>query len=670
MTTFTTRLGDDDVTVVAPAAGRFDPAQFALAFPKGGMYGLDVEGTYMGNLAQFDSEFEIRLIQFAAEDVAWVLDLADPDQVVSASNLLADPDTWFCSHTPMDVVAVFTRLGVDITTRNVDTRVLAKMADPDSLGGLDLKTLATSYGMPQLAEADQALDARFIELWLAAGGRKGAAGDDVARYGWSAIDVTDETYLVYAGLDAIACRRLLPKLAEATGAPRQLLEVETWLAGQANRIQIRGMLVDRFKLDEISAGAGAVAERTRALVAELTGGLSPLSPKLRPGQENVLGDNGRPLKAADGLHQKACKKPACLGCKTAIKRPAPGWLAQHGVDWETWPGARTDTGMPSLEKDNILLLRNYDLTDAGRQVVDALIEYRSVHDQLNKTKGVREGVDARGRVHPTLRTVEAITGRMSCTGPNFQNFSKKDPKLRGMFLPEPGHTLVTADFDQVELRVVAALAREQKMIDTILAGGDLHQLTVDELAEAGIDITRDTAKVTNFLIVYGGGGPALSSQAGIPLDEAYAIVRSHRTRYPAIQQLSEVLGRLTTVVVNIAGRRIPVGVNKKTGESRAYANINYLVQSSARELLVHAWYRFATEFGRGDMIWFPIHDELVLQVPDDQVETVMREVEKCMRFDFMGVPISASAIPLIDLDGTSRWMTSKLAEQYAKERKA
>lgn len=679
MTIFNAKLGDDEVIVTAPVAGEFSRAAFDRAFPKGGIYGLDVEGTYMGDLGQFDPAFEIRLIQFATEDEAFVLDLADRFQVIAAVDLLADPSTWFCSHTPMDVIAVFTRLGVDITTRNVDTRVLAKMADPDSLGGLDLKSLATKYAMPQLAEADEILDRIFMELWLAAGGKRNAkkakgkdeddhTDSDVARYGWSAISVLDENYLIYAGLDAIACRRLLTQLATATGAPKELLEVEIWLAGQANRIQIRGMLVDREKLDQLSGGAGHVAEQARAHVAELTGGLSPLSPKLRPHEENVLAPNGKPVKIEDDQHLGSCKKPGCPGCKTPIKKAAAGWLAEHGVDWSTWTGATTNTGLPSLEKDNIKLLAAYDLDEQGRAVVDALIEYRSVHDQLNKTKGVRAGLDQHGRIHPTLKTVEAITGRMSSTGPNFQNFSKKNPELRGMFIPEPGHMFLTADFDQVELRVVAALAREQKMIDTILGGGDLHQLTVDELAAGGITITRDMAKIVNFLIVYGGGGPALSSQAGIPLDEAKEIVAKFRSRYPAIQRLSQVMGQQQHVVINIAGRRIPVGINKKTGESRAYANINYLVQSSARELLVHAWHRFATEFGRGDMIWFPIHDELVLQVPVDLVETVMSEIEQCMRFDFMGVPISASAVPLIEPNGTSRWMTSKLADKYAEER--
>jgi DNA polymerase I len=69
------------------------------------------------------------------------------------------------------------------------------------------------------------------------------------------------------------------------------------------------------------------------------------------------------------------------------------------------------------------------------------------------------------------------------------------------------------------------------------------------------------------------------------------------------------------VVVNIAGRRIPAGSNRKTGQPRPYANVNYLVQSYARELLVHAWKRFADEYGRGDLVWFPIHNELVLHVP-------------------------------------------------------
>jgi hypothetical protein len=264
----------------------------------------------------------------------------------------------------------------------------------------------------------------------------------------------DPDYLTYAGLDAIACRRLADLLVPLTQAPASLLRIETWLAAQANRIQLRGMRVDRDALDTLTAEARRETSQAEQTIKEVTGGVPARSPK---------------------LHE---------------------WLAGHGVDWEAWPGARTDTGKPSLAKDNVKLLLGYPLDQAARTVVDQLIRFKAHQDALNKTTGVHDHLTADGRVHPVLHTLGAVTARMSSSGPNFQNFSKRDPRMRGMFLPEPDHVLLTADFDQIELRVVAALARETKMIDVILAGGDLHQLTADE-----IDIPRDLAKMTNFLCV-------------------------------------------------------------------------------------------------------------------------------------------------------------------------
>lgn len=83
-----------------------------------------------------------------------------------------------------------------------------------------------------------------------------------------------------------------------------------------------------------------------------------------------------------------------------------------------------------------------------------------------------------------------------------------------------------------------------------------------------------------------------------------------------------------------------------------------------------AWKRFADRFGRGDLVWFLIHDELVAHVADHLVEPVTAEVERCMRVDFMGVPISSCAVPLFEPDGHSRWGTSRRADTYAKERAA
>jgi DNA polymerase-1 len=204
------------------------------------------------------------------------------------------------------------------------------------------------------------------------------------------------------------------------------------------------------------------------------------------------------------------------------------------------------------------------------------------------------------------------------------------------------------------------------MIETILAGGDLHQLTVDEIASAGIEIDRDTGKMTNFLIVYGGGANALREQAGIPVETAAQIIYAHRERYTGISAYSKYLALQRERVATISDRHLAVTRNKRTGDLRVHANVNYAVQSAARELLVDAWLHFDRQYGHGDKVWYPIHDELVLEVPEGEVEQVIADAERCMRFDFRGVPISATAIELRDEQGVSRWMTSKRAEQIAK----
>src|SRR5664279_3259931 len=118
---------------------------FRAGFPAGGLYGLDVETTYMDDLAQFGPEFRVRLVQFATVDTAWVLRIDDDEQRVAAVELLSDTGVSFCSHTPMDVLAVATRLGVDITGRNLDTRMLASLAFPGERVSHSLKTLATAH---------------------------------------------------------------------------------------------------------------------------------------------------------------------------------------------------------------------------------------------------------------------------------------------------------------------------------------------------------------------------------------------------------------------------------------------------------------------------------------------------------------------------------------------
>lgn len=629
MRRFTTDLGQDQVLVFAPEVGSdFDYAAFRLYFPSGGFYGLDVESTALSDKGAYDPEWKLRTVQFGTEGYAWVLNVADPVQNAAAASLLADQTNRFTCHTQLDVIAVDLHFGIDITDRIIDTYVLSVMNAPDDLaGGNELKPHVTKLIGPQLAAAEEVMHEKFDELYrrdnpVDAKGRKignrAIAKKELARHGFTNISTDDESYLTYGGLDAVAVRRLAPILIKSTRATPTLLSSETWLSQQSMKISRRGHRVDPEALEKLHSETSEEANRLEAEVRDASG----------------------------------------LGPRQTVKLVE--FFGANGADWSDHP--QTDSGAPSLSKDHADLLLSYNLTPDARRAAEAFVSYAGLINRLVITESIRDRI-VDGQIHPTLKTVGTVTGRMSSSGPNMQNFAKTDRAMRGLFLPEEGHQFVACDFAQIELRVVAALAGEQAMIDTILSGGDLHQLTADLLG-----ITRQEAKTVNFLIVYGGGGAHLAKKLGFPLDwersdwisHCYDIVRNYWKQYPAITKYKRWTEGLTEVEL-ISGRKVPVG-RLKDGTSKAYANLNYMIQGSARELLVGSWRRFGIDFGRAEMVWMPIHDELVLQVPTELVEAVSKEAEDAMTFNFFGVPIEATPDTLLDEQGQSRWMSGDAAK--------
>lgn len=611
-------LGGTPVTIHCPAAGALDPFDADLG-PEG-LNGLDVESTGLEPSGVHHPDWRLRTAQFAPDDAtAYVLRMDDPDQVEIARARLAAADNTFASHTRIDPEAVAVALGVDITARFIDTHPLAVMAAPDAVAGQgSLKPAATRFNMPELAAAEDALTARFDALYREAHpeiGRRAIQGKALKKWGFTHIPVDDPDFLLYAGLDAIAVRRLVPLLAAASEAPSHVLTTERWLSQIAARSVRRGMRVDRERLAEVIASSGEEARAATEITMEVAG-----------------------LKPSQGVKLQA-------------------WWGEHGVDWTEWPDeARTENGGPSLAKDNIKLLLRQPLDEAGRLVAEAYARYSKVLDRNRRTKELLAVMDPEGYVHPNLSTVGTVTSRMACSAPNMQNFSKKDHVMRGLFLPEDGHVLMSCDFAQIELRVVAALAGEQTMIDTILAGGDLHQLTADLLG-----VTRQEAKTINFLIVYGGGGRVLAKNLGYSrsVAECRQIIKDYWAKYPAISALNDMLSPQSGVRL-ISGRYVPAS------QGRGYALMNYLIQGSSRELLVGAARRFAKgDVMRERMFWMFIHDETVLQVPEELALEIAAAVSEAMSFDFYGVPVRADADVLIDEDGRSRWMSGDRAKEIA-----
>jgi DNA polymerase-1 len=653
MRVFPTTLGGRPVKIYAPRVGELSYARLRKDFPAGSVgVGLDMESTALTDAGVFDPDWRARLVQFGnkSKSLAYVLRMDDPHQVACARALLADESISFTSHTQIDPTAIRRATGVDISRRYLDSHTLAIMsAGDDRQGQADLKTVATAHGLTELKRADRQLGGQFCEMFNAehphklnpdgtvkltkagapakrAPSRLSAAGEppkDVAAYGFTNVGIDDPTYLVYAGLDALSVAVLTPRLIRKTGAPAHLLRSEAWLSGVALRMSYRGHRVDGRALADLTASTGAeVAEATQQC-QEATGGLKP-------------GQRERMIK----------------------------FLTEAGANFDNVP--TTDSGSPSLSvtKGHVALMvaDSPDLTPEGRAAAAAVIRFGAVSNRFTVTKQIRAGLDPYGRIHPTLLTVGTITGRMAARGPNMQNFSKMDTAMRGLFLPEVGNVLCSTDFAQIELRVLAALAGEDQMISTILAGGDLHQLTADLLG-----ITRQEAKTVNFLIVYGGGGAKLAAQIGKPVDFCKDVIRTYWEQYPAITEFKHRMESLDEIRL-ISGRRVPVGVTKN-GESKSYANLNYQIQGSSRELLVGA----AQRFSHGDpvreaMFWMFVHDEAVTMLPIDLAESLSHEIQEAFSFDFYGVPIEASSDILLDLNNDSRWMSGDSAVKYAKER--
>jgi len=647
--TLRARLGGKPVTIKAPELDE-DPAGwvevFAADFPAGvpQLVGLDVESRYMDGAGPWAADWACRTVQLApTDDVSWVLRCDDLDQMIVAKNLLEDDAKEFTSHTQTDPHAVLVALGSDIMGRYLDTHPFAVMAQPDDRAGqADLKSVATRHGMPELAEADKMLDELFDQLYRAAHpeiGRRAIARTKRERLGFDTVPLDHPTFVTYAGLDAVAVRRVAPVLVRdlgRKGTPAHLLANERWLSEQVTRAKARGLLIDPERLEAMEARtAAAVARATEELVA--VAGLKPTqNAKLVPWfGEHIAG----------------------------------GWPSDH---------PRTEGGAPSLGDGAHHRLVRYDLDEAGAAALAAYSRWQEVSNQHTLAAQVRAAMDPRGLIHPTVYSVGTITSRMSSAGPNAQNWAKPkeltDAARDQRELVLPGDDLdndddlvfVSCDFNQVEYRGAAALSGEPVLIETILAGGDLHQLTADR-----IGITRQHAKTVNFAVLYGTGGAKLAKIMNYAITESQGkeIVRAYWDAYPRLSALRDRMMGQDGVRL-FSGRWVPTGritKGERAGQATVWANLNYLIQGNCRELLVGAWMTARRTFDaypewRAD-VRLPVHDELVVSCRRRYAAEVCAALEAAMSFEFFGVPITAEADVLVDEAGVSRWMSGDIARK-------
>ncbi len=593
VTRYTRDCTGQALTVHAPRPGEFDQALFAAFATGEAVLGLDVETSAVEDdgARQFDPGFTVRLVQFGSEREAWVLDLADPAQRDAAAAVLADPARRFVTHTPFDVLAVWSAFGIPLGQRVADTHLLSKLVNPDERAGHGLKELSGRHLDRGLSQAEEALHAR---MWAAAppGHRTGNAW---LRWGWNHLPADDEAYAVYAGLDAIYVRRLLPVLLRQCAPFAHLAPMEMWLGAQATGIAVRGLLLDR--------------PYATALLTELEAE--------RRGPEAAI--------------------TAALGCPPGSPRFAE-WLDSQTAAAGITGLARTKTGQLETSADALdALLREHRsaLPAEVMDLVKARLAVACTSNLIANVRGFLAAADPSGRVHPQIKTLRAKTARMSVTGPALQTLKKHDPRLRRCFQADPGHVLISCDFSQVEARVAAALANDTALKQA-LASGDIHGATAELMYGPGYtDQQRDISKRATYGTIFGGGATALAAQTGVSEDAAREVIQRWRRAYPQVTAYGRRLATLTEVVT-ASGRRIPAD------PARPYASANYAIQSTARDLLLAAVYTLVTRHNVGGL-WLFVHDEVIVQAPEQDAERVRGLLQQAMTGAFRGVPILAEA---------------------------
>lgn len=234
-----------------------------------------------------------------------------------------------------------------------------------------------------------------------------------------------------------------------------------------------------------------------------------------------------------------------------------------------------------------------------------------------------------------------------------QQLPSGDWRVRRSIIPDEGMLMIAADYQAVEMRVLAALSSDFTMKAAIREGKDLHTFTAAKVAGMAMEEfkrlldsgdpdasrRRKIAKSIGFGKVYGGGAATVSRQTGADIEGVRAAMKAYDETYPGIRRYAQELARkaeggLREVVTPI-GRRLPLD------EDRIYAATNYMVQSTARDLLAKAVVH-CFEAGLGDYLLLPVHDELLGQAPAENAEEVITEIGKVMESTFKGVFIESS----------------------------
>jgi DNA polymerase-1 len=456
---------------------------------------------------------------------------------------------------------------------------------------------------------------------------------DVAGTGKSQIcfdQVTIEKATEYAAEDADVTLRLWHVLKPQLVANRLATVYETLerpLVPVLARMERRGISIDRQVLSRLSGEfaqkAGGLEEEIKTLAGE------PLNP-------------GSPKQIGDILFGKLG-----LGNGKAKKTKTGAWSTSASI----------------LE----------DLAEEGHPLPQKILDWRQVSKLRSTYTDALPGfVHPRThRVHTCYALAATTTGRLSSSDPNLQNIpirTEEGRKIRRAFITDPGFRLVSADYSQIELRLLAEIADILALKKAFRDGLDIHAMTASEMF--GVPVkgmpgeVRRRAKAINFGIIYGISAFGLANQLGIEREEAAAYIKKYFERFPGIRDYMDATKefcRKKGYVLTLFGRKCHypdiVNSNPSIRAFNERAAINARLQGTAADIIRRAMIRMEDAFAEkklNAMMLLQVHDELVFEVPEDEVAKTLPVIKKVM--EDAAMPAVSMSVPLqVDARAADNW---------------
>jgi len=575
-----------------------------------GAFAFDLESTSLNPM-------EARIVGYAVSfkpHEAWYIPvghryLGAPEQLPEAlvlellGPLLNDPSIRKIGQNVKYDYQLLRRTGVTVQGIWCDTMLAAYLENPGRPSqGLDALSL-------------QYLDHRMISYNEVTGSGRDQLNFsevDLDRAGPYSCEDADATYLLH--------EILLPKV-HAQGMDKLLFETEMPLLEILAEMELTGVKLDLALMKELSTGFGKELIELEARIHELAGGPFNIN---------------SPKQLGEMLFERLSLP---VGKKTKGKT---GW----------------STNVEELERLAV-----------DHEVAKLLLMYRSISKlKSTYTDALPKMVDPdSGRVHTSYNQAVTNTGRLSSSDPNLQNIpirSEAGRDIRRAFIADEGSLLLSADYSQIELRVLAHMSEDRVFCEAFAAGEDIHRRTAAEVfgmfPELVTSEMRRQAKVINFGVIYGQGAFSLAKELGVTPKLAKAFIDNYFERHSGARAFLD--GRIQEAeecgfVRTILGRRLPIpDIASKNGNIRAFAQrnaINYPIQGSAADIIKVAMLgvtrRMRSEGVKSRLI-MQVHDELVFEVPADERELM----EELVRSEMEGaLPLR---VPLkVDLNFGRNW---------------